>query len=76
MLWPPFAQMIRCLLTWEYLYLLITICMPSAAAWVEVLHGSFQLWLIVECGRRGDSEKEVKTSKWKRRNRTGPIPRF
>ena len=57
MLWPPFARMAWYLLTWEYLCLLITLCVPCAAAWVEVVHGSFQLWLIVECGRRGDSKK-------------------
>ena len=76
MLWPPFARMARYLLTWGYLCLLITLCMPSTAAWVEVVHGSFQLWLIVECGRRGDSKKDVKTAKWKRRNRKGPITRL
>ena len=65
------------LLMWEYMALLITLCAPCAAAWIEVVHGrSFQLWLIVECGRRTDSKQEGKTAKWKRRHRKGPIARL
>ena len=76
MLWPPFARMAWYLFTWEYLALLITLCAPCAAAWIEVVHGSFQLWLIVECGRRHDSKQEVKAAKWKRRHRKGPVARL
>ena len=76
MLWPPFAQSALYLLTCKYLGLLITLCAPRAMTWIEVVHGSLQLWLIVESGRCPDLEKEVKTAKWKRRNRNGPITRL
>ena len=57
--------------------LLITLCAPCAAAWIEIVHGSFQLWtMIVECGRRHGSKQEVKTAKWKRRHRKGPVARL
>jgi GAG-pre-integrase domain len=76
MLWPPLVQFAWYLLTWKYLEQALTLCIPCVVTWVDIVRGWFLLWLIVKNGHRHGSRQEVKTAKWKSRNRNGLVVRI
>ena len=76
MLWPPIVRFALYLLTWKYLEQALTLCIPCLVTWVDIVRGWILLWLIVESGHRDSSRQEIKTAKWKSRNRNSLVFRI
>ena len=64
MFWPPLVRLLLFILTWERLELILTICIPSAVIWVDIVRNLVTYWLIVRFDDHGIKPK------WKRRHRS------